>query len=56
MESYTIILFILAVMVVLSAIAERIKLPAPIFLIMAGITVGFIPRMPPVELNPEIVF
>src|SRR4249919_3152400 len=56
MESYSIVLFILAVMIVLSAIAERIKLPAPVFLIMAGIGVGFIPGLPPIALNPEIVF
>jgi len=43
-------------MIGLSAIAERIKLPAPVFLIMAGIGVGFIPGLPPIALNPEIVF
>src|SRR5690349_5810418 len=56
MESYSIVLFILAIMVGLSAIAERIKIPAPVFLIMAGIAVGFIPGLPPIALNPEIVF
>jgi len=43
-------------MIGLSAIADKMKLPYPILLIVAGIGVGFIPAMPNVELNPEIVF
>jgi len=56
MESYTIVLFILTVMIGLSAIADRIKIPTPVFLIMAGIAVGFFPRIPQIVLNPDIVF
>lgn len=43
-------------MIGLSAIADKIKLPYPVLLIVAGITVGFIPAIPDVELNPDIVF
>lgn len=56
MENYSIVLFLLAVMLGLSAIAERIKLPYPILLVVAGIGVGFIPGMPKIELDPEVVF
>ncbi|MES2386772.1 MAG: cation:proton antiporter, partial [Bacteroidota bacterium] len=57
MENYSIVLFILAVMIGLSAMAEKIKLPYPILLISAGIVAGFIPRLPlNIELNPDIVF
>ncbi|WP_183556788.1 Na+/H+ antiporter [Mucilaginibacter sp. SP1R1] len=56
MENYSIVIFILAIMIGLSAIADRIKLPSPILLIIAGIAVGFIPALPNIELNPEIVF
>jgi Na+/H+ antiporter len=56
MENYTLVLFILAVMIGLSAIADKIKLPYPIILISAGIAIGFIPSLPKVELNPEIIF
>jgi Na+/H+ antiporter len=56
MENYTIVIFILAVMIGLSALADKIKLPYPILLIIAGIAVGFIPSIPDIELNPEIVF
>ena len=55
MENYTIVIFIMAMMVVLSAIAEKIKRPAPILLITAGIGLGFIPSMPGIAINPEII-
>jgi Na+/H+ antiporter len=56
MENYTIVIFILAIMIGLSAIADKIKLPYPILLIVAGIAVGFVPSIPNIALNPEIVF
>jgi CPA1 family monovalent cation:H+ antiporter len=56
LENYSIIIFILAIVIVLSAMADRIKLPYPVLLVMAGIGVGFIPGIPKVEINPEIVF
>jgi Na+/H+ antiporter len=56
MENYSIVIFILAVMIGLSAIADKVKLPYPILLIIAGIAVGFIPSIPHIELNPEIIF
>lgn len=56
MENYSIVIFILAVMIALSAVADRIKIPYPVLLIAAGIAVGFIPALPNIELNPEIVF
>jgi Na+/H+ antiporter len=56
MENYTIVILILAIMIGLSAIADNIKLPYPILLIVAGIAVGFVPSIPNIELNPEIVF
>jgi Na+/H+ antiporter len=56
MENYSIVIFIMAIMIGLSAIADKIKLPYPILLIVAGIAVGFIPNLPNIELNPEIVF
>lgn len=46
----------MAVMIGLSALADKIRLPYPVLLIIAGIAIGFIPGLPDVELNPEIVF
>jgi CPA1 family monovalent cation:H+ antiporter len=56
MDQYGIILLLIAIMLGLSAIAEKIKLPYPILLVGAGIGVGFIPGMPKIELHPDIVF
>jgi len=56
MENYSIVIFILAIMIGLSAIADKIRLPYPILLIIAGIAIGFIPTLPNIELNSEIVF
>lgn len=56
MENYTVVIFILAIMIGLSAIADKIRLPYPVLLIIAGIAIGFIPSLPNVSLNSEIVF
>jgi CPA1 family monovalent cation:H+ antiporter len=56
MENYSVVIFILAIMIVLSALADKIKLPYPVLLIAAGIGIGFIPEIPYVELDPEVVF
>jgi NhaP-type Na+/H+ or K+/H+ antiporter len=56
MENYSVVIFILAIMIGLSAIADKVRLPYPILLIAAGIGIGFIPSLPDVELNSEIVF
>lgn len=56
MENYSIVIFILAVMIGLSAIADKIRIPYPILLISAGIAIGFIPSIPEIQINPEVVF
>ncbi|MFH6996839.1 Na+/H+ antiporter [Flavobacterium sp. FlaQc-57] len=56
MENYSIIIFILAIVIGLSAFADKAKLPYPILLVIAGIGIGFIPTMTEIEINPEIIF
>lgn len=56
MENYSIVIFIMALMIGLSAIADKIRLPYPVLLIIAGIAVGFIPGLPDIEISPNIVF
>ncbi len=55
MENYTIVLIMMSLMIGISGLADKIKLPAPVLLLMAGICIGFLPAMPAIELNPEIV-
>lgn len=56
MENYTVILVLLGIMVILSTMAEKIKVSAPIILILAGIAIGFLPFMPEMQINSEIIF
>lgn len=56
MENYSIIIFILAIVIGLSAFADTIKLSQPILLIIVGVAIGFIPTMSEIEINPEIIF
>lgn len=43
-------------MIGFSAVADKIKLPYPILLIVVVIAIGFVPTMPEIELNPDIIF
>jgi Na+/H+ antiporter len=56
MENYTIIIFILAIVIGLSAFADKSRIPYPILLVIVGIAIGFIPTMAEIEINPEIIF
>jgi Na+/H+ antiporter len=55
MENYTIILLFMALMIGASGIAEIIKMPAPVLLLLTGIAMGFIPQVPGIELKPDII-
>lgn len=55
MENYTVILLIMALMIAASGLADKIKIPLPILLIILGVTIGFIPSMPEIVINPEII-
>lgn len=56
MENFSIVLFLLAVVIGLSALADRVRISYPILLILAGLVIGFTPQLPDVELDPEIIF
>ncbi|WP_410221236.1 Na+/H+ antiporter [Pedobacter sp.] len=55
MENYSIVIMIMALMIITSALADRIKIPGPVLLILTGIAIGFIPSLPEIALEPEIV-
>src|SRR5689334_16914033 len=56
MENFRIIIFILAVLISLSALIEKIKIPNPVFLVIAGFAIGFIPALPDLVLDPDVIF
>jgi CPA1 family monovalent cation:H+ antiporter len=57
MTTATITLFVslLAVVVVLSALATRLAVPAPIVLVVGGVFLSFLPGLSPIELAPELL-
>jgi len=40
----------------LSIVSEKIRISYPILLVLAGLVIWLIPGMPPLEMNPEVVF
>jgi monovalent cation/hydrogen antiporter len=52
----TVILLLLVLVAGFAAMARRLKVPYPIVLVLAGLVISFVPRIPRVPLNPNIVF
>src|ERR687897_3692735 len=50
------ILVLLAAVAVLATLANRIEVPYPILLVLGGLVLGFVPGLPQVELEPDVVF
>jgi CPA1 family monovalent cation:H+ antiporter len=50
-----IVLFLLAVLVLVAVVAQRLKTAPSILLVVAGFVLALIPGLPPVELAPELV-
>ena len=56
MRAAELLLALLVVVAVLVTISRRIRVPYPVLLLLGGLVVGLIPGIPPLELDPEIVF
>lgn len=56
MENFKIVVFIMAILIILTAIANKRKLPYPVLLVAAGLIIGFIPQLPNLALDPDVVF
>ncbi|QMW03446.1 Na+/H+ antiporter [Spirosoma foliorum] len=54
MANFETIIFILAILIGLSAITDKIKLPYPILLIGTGLVIGFVPFLPNLALDPNV--
>src|SRR3954452_15917844 len=51
-----VVLLLLLFVVAFAAMAQRLKTPYPIVLVIAGLLLGFVPGIPKVTLDPELVF
>jgi monovalent cation/hydrogen antiporter len=56
LENITVIILLLAVVTALAEVTDRIKIPYPVLLVLAGIGIGLVPNLPAIELNPDVVF
>ncbi len=52
----TVILLLLVFVAVFAVIAHKLKVPYPIVLVLAGLAISFVPRMPRIPLEPSLVF
>jgi len=51
----TLVFGLLVAIVALTSIATRIRMPYAIFLTLGGLLLGFIPGLPKIELNPDLI-
>ena len=56
MHNIEIIIGLLLLVATLAVVAQRLAIPYPILLVIGGLFLGFVPGLPKVELDPEIVF
>jgi CPA1 family monovalent cation:H+ antiporter len=56
MQDIATVIILLTVVTALAEVTDKVKIPYPILLVLAGIVIGLVPGLPPVSLNPEIVF
>ena len=56
MGNITIIILLLAIITALAEVADRVKIPYPILLVLVGIGVSLVPGLPAITLDSETIF
>jgi monovalent cation/hydrogen antiporter len=56
MSSLQIVLGLLLAVTALALLARRANLPYPILLVLGGLVLGFAPGLPPLQLDPDVIF
>lgn len=56
MQNFEITIIVFGVLLTLLAVANRLRLPNPVILVVTGLSLGFIPSLPSLVLDPEVVF
>ncbi len=56
MTNVEVILSLLVAMIFLVALANRLRIPYPILLVLGGLAIGFVPVLPRIEIDPDLVF
>lgn len=55
MHAVEIVLGMVALAAVVATVADRLRAPAPALLVLAGLLVGLLPGVPPIEVSPDVV-
>lgn len=56
MDNFKIVLLIMAMLIAITAIAKKPKLPYPILLVAAGLIIGYVPGLPEMAMDPHVIF
>ena len=56
MSALQVVLGLLMAVAILAMVARRVRLPYPIVLVVGGLALGFVPHVPRVRLDPDVVF
>src|SRR6188472_3929084 len=56
MDEFKVVIFLMAILISLTAIVNKKRFPFPILLVAAGLVIGFVPQLPDLALDPDIVF
>src|SRR5256886_3135929 len=54
-NTITLVFGLLAAIVALATVATRFRIPYAVLLVLGGLLMGFIPGLPTIELNPDLV-
>lgn len=55
MDQLTLLLTLVAATVVLAPVAERLRLPYPVLLLVFGLIIAFVPGLPTPSISPELI-
>src|SRR5436853_1472993 len=56
MQQAETIVLLLGLVAALVVVAQKFELPYPVVLVLAGLGLSFVPHLPTVQLNPDVVF
>ncbi|MFZ5972530.1 MAG: Na+/H+ antiporter [Bacteroidota bacterium] len=56
MNNFSIVIILLTIVTALAQVTDRVRIPYPILLVLAGMAIGLTPGLPRLEIDPDVVF
>jgi monovalent cation/hydrogen antiporter len=56
MHDLTLVILLLFIVTALAQVTDKVRVPYPILLVLAGIAIGLVPGLPNVTLKPDVIF